>query len=182
MFTKQLPLASALCAALLSAACTDAGTTLIILQNQAPDEGCEVSADRTSTFIPRGHIDAQAGDGYLFTPLVQNVAQSTGNDSQRILFVEGADIDLSGDFSADGSLTSFSQAFSGSLLPGDFASFAFIIVPEQLVMDIGSSLGEGGSVAVDAEIILFGNVDGGSVESQVFRYTVDVCDGCTRID
>ena len=182
MITKQLPLAGAICAALLSAACTEAGTTLIVLQNQAPDVGCVVSADRSSLFIPRGRIDAEADEGYLFTPLVQNVAESTGNDSQRILFVEGADITLSGDFQADAGLTAFSQAFSGSLLPGDFASFAFIIVPEQLVAQLGGSLGEGGSIPVDAEITIFGTVDGGEVESQAFHYTVDVCDGCTRVN
>lgn len=182
MLNTQLPLAGAICAALLSAACTDAGTTLIVLQNQEPGDGCTVSADRGSTFIPRGHIDARAEDGYLFTPLVQNVAEGTGNDSQRILFVEGADISLSGDFDADSGLTSFSQSFSGSLLPGDFASFAFVIIPEQLITQLGDSLGEGGSVAVDAEITVFGTVDGGEVESQAFHYTVDVCDGCTVVD
>ena len=169
-------------AALGAAACTDAGTTLIVLQNQLPGEGCTVSADRGSEFVPRGRIDAAAEDGYLFTPLVQNVAEPTQNDSQRILFVEGADIDLSGDFEADASLTSFSQSFSGSLGPGDFGSFEFIIVPEQLVAQLGDSLGDGGEVAVDAEITIFGTVDGGAVESQVFRYTVDVCDGCTLVD
>jgi hypothetical protein len=182
MLTKQVPLAGALVAALLSAACTDAGTTLIVLQNQEPGDGCTVSADRGAAFIPRGHIDARAEDGYLFTPLVQNVAEATSNDSQRILFVEGADVDLSGDFTADGSLTSFSQAFSGSLLPGDLASFAFIIIPEQLVTQLGDSLAEGASVPVDAEITVFGTVDGGDVESQVFHYTVDVCDGCTTVN
>lgn len=182
MPTMHLRFAFAATAALLASACTDAGTTLIVLQNQVPGEGCTVSADRSNQFFPRGRIDAAAEDGYLFTPLVQNVAEATQNDNQRILFVEGADITLSGEFEADGSLTEFSQAFSGSLLPGDFASFAFIIVPEQLVRDLGESLPDGGEVAVNAEITIFGTVDGGSVESQPFKYTVDVCDGCTLID
>src|SRR5690349_13970882 len=147
----RLAFATAAAASLLASACTDAGNTLIVLQNQVPGNGCTVSADRSSDFIPRGRIDAAAEDGYLFTPLVQNVAESTGQDNQRILFVEGADVTLSGDFEADGSLTSFSQAFSGSLLPGDLASFAFIIVPEQLVRQLGDALPDGGEVAVNAE-------------------------------
>ena len=182
MPTMHLRLAFAAAASLFASACTDAGTTLIVLQNQVPGEGCTVSADRANDFIPRGRIDAAAEDGYLFTPLVQNVAERTQNDSQRILFVEGADVTLSGDFEADSSLTEFSQAFSGSLLPGDFGSFAFIIVPEQLVRDLGEALPDNGEVAVNAEITVFGTVDGGDVESQPFHYTVDVCDGCTLID
>jgi hypothetical protein len=178
----RLAYIAAAAASLLASACTDAGNTLIVLQNQVPGDGCTVSADRSAEFIPRGRIDAAAEDGYLFTPLVQNVATATENDNQRILFVEGADVTLSGDFEADDSLTSFSQAFSGSLLPGDLASFAFIIVPEQLVRDLGEALPDNGEIAVNAEITVFGNVDGGDIESQPYKYTVDVCDGCTLID
>src|SRR5262245_39190620 len=94
-------------AALASAAggCTDAGGSLIIVQNQIPEDGCNIPSTPESNFRSRGRIDVRAADGYLFTPLVQSLiaADDTGANA-RVIAVQGADVELtflSGFFTAE---------------------------------------------------------------------------------
>jgi hypothetical protein len=160
---------------------TESGESMVILQNQVPEAGCVIPGGATPTFRSRGVIDVESGDGYVFTPVVQSRVE--GDD--RLIAVRGADVELTfpeGDFSADEGLTRFSQAFSGTIEPGGSAGFGFIIIPRGLLDRIGDDLGSGGSMQVTAEVVVFGDLNGGDVESVPFIYPVDVCEGCLKID
>jgi len=171
----------------LGASCTDVGAPFFIVQNTVPGEGCLPAASST-TFRARGIIDANAGAGYVFTPVVQSTAETSSNvdESLRIVFVEGADIDLelqSGLSTAgiDSSLTSFTKRFSGAVLPGSKTAFAFTIIPEDLLTALKPQLGAG-QTEIGATISLYGQFGGGEVTAQPFHYWVDVCDGCMTRD
>ena len=151
----------------MASACTDADTPIFIMQNQVPDVGCLPPASLGSTFLPRGRIDTNAGDGYRFTPLVQNIATSGDTAAQHVAFIEGADIELSfqsGFFSAEevaardeatqalySLLTRFSKRFSGAIQPnGGLTSFVFTIIPEQLLTDFAApKLSDDGTQTVE---------------------------------
>ena len=77
----------------LGAACTDAGSPFFIVHNSVPEPGCSVGSG-AGDFIPRGAIDANADAGYLLTPVAQNTAEEGESASIHIVFVEGADIEL----------------------------------------------------------------------------------------
>lgn len=168
----------------LGAACTDVGAPFFIVQNTVPGDGCSVSASSIE-FRARGIIDANAGAGYVFTPVVRSTAGSDADESLRIVFVEGADIDIDiqSGFAADGipsELTSFSKRFSGAIQPGGTTAFAFTIIPEQLLTDyILPSLGEE-LLELGVTVRMFGQYGGGDVEAQPFTYWVDVCNGCMK--
>ena len=190
---QRIRLCCAAALALAAGCTTDSGGSMIIVQNQVPDDGCIIPSSQSATFRGRGIIDVQAGEGYVFTPLLQSlVLENTTSDSPRVVAVRGADVDLSfpdGFFSAEeetelqGSrLTRFSTAFSGSVFPGAFTSFGFVIVPRGLLERLDVELGSGEQVAVTAEVTVFGELDGDDVDSVPFIYPVDVCDGCMRID
>ena len=175
-----------------AAACTDSGKSVRVLQNQAPEPGCVVPTDQ-GAFIPRGRIDTNADSGYLFTPLVQStVTESENGSTDRVMFIEGADVELSfapGFFSdaeigglESSGLVNFSQAFSGSIFPDGFTSFAFIVVPKPLLDAIGDKLSDGGATVVTASVTVFGELDGGDIESNPFNYPIEVCEGCMLID
>jgi hypothetical protein len=183
----------AACAGVLATGCTEGGESFFIVQNQSPDVGCVVPATLTAAFIPRGRIEVEAAGGYLFTPVVQSVVQqSPTGQAARVLFIEGADVTLSfeaGLFSEaelgplrDGGLARFRQAFSGAIFPGGLTSFAFEIIPRPMIDALAGKIGAGGSTVVTAEVVMFGTLDGGSIEGQTFRYPVEVCDGCLRVD
>ena len=166
--------------------CTsDAGTTLLVTKNTVPGNNCVIEVS-TSTFIARGRIDVNAESGYLFTPEVQNIATSAMGDPERIVIVEGANVDLefSGSLSAadfDAGLVSFSVGFAGPVEPnGGTSTFAFDIIPYQLLVDLRDELGAGNRTLVTAKVSVFGTLEGGDVESNTFSYPVDVCNGCLK--
>ena len=178
---------------LLATGCTEGGESFFIVQNQVPDTGCVVPSALTTNFISRGRIEATAAGGYLFTPVVQSlVEESATGQSDRVLFVEGADVTLSfqeGTFSEaevgslrEAGLANFRQAFSGAVFPGSTTSFAFEIIPQPMLAELAGVIGAGGSTIVTAEVVMFGSLDGGDVEAQPFTYPIEVCDGCLRID
>ena len=189
MKTQALAL---MAAAAIGSACTDGGTSLVILQNQVPGAGCSIGTD-TSTFNPIGRIDTDARDGYLFTPVVQSLVAETASEtgSPRIVFIEGADVKLS--FQAgllseaeeagleESGLSEFSLPFSGAVMPGGLASFAFVVVPKKLLDTLAGKV-SAEPAHITAEVTMFGELDGGSVESQSFNYPIQVCSGCMRID
>ena len=195
MQEQRIRLYGAAALAALAAAtggCTDAGGSFFIVQNQIPGDRCLISPTAGDA-RPRGRIDVQASDGYLFTPVVESRVESTpATMNSRVIAVEGADVDvtfLDGLFSSseesqlrDDRLTRFSQPFSGSVFPGSSSSFGFIILPAALLDRIADKLGDGDSTQVVADIVVFGQMNDGDVESDPFRYPVDVCNGCMLVD
>jgi hypothetical protein len=194
MEAKQRIRLSCAAALALAAGCTtDAGESMIIVQNQVPTDGCVVPSGDSANFLGRGRIDAQATEGYIFTPLVESlVAADASKQSARIVAVRGADVDIEfpdGFLSAsdeaglrDDRLTRFSTAFSGSIRTGGKTSFAFVILPQGLLTRVGGLLGTGEEVEATAKISVFGDLDGEDVESVPFVYPIAVCQGCMKVD
>lgn len=188
----RLYCAAALAAMTAFGCTTDEDGSLVIVQNQIPGADC-VIPPTPSTFRGRGQIDAQSTQGYVFTPVVKSLlVVDPKKFSDRVVAVEGADVDIefpNGFFSSgeeaelrSDRLTRFSQAFSGSVQPGGFTSFGFVVVPPGLLGRLAEVLGDGDSVEVTVEVVIFGDLGGGNVESSPFRYPIEVCDGCMKID
>ncbi len=175
------------------AGCTNAGSPIFILQNQVPDEGCVISSSTSADFNPRGRIDVNAGAGYLFTPVVENVADQ-GDGAQGVVFVEGADIELTlekglldaavYDEAVSKNLIKFSKRFSGAIQPdGGTTSFAFTVIPDQLMTDyVAARLADDGSQLTEVKVgvSIFGNMNGGDVSTPTFNFWVDLCNGCMK--
>jgi hypothetical protein len=165
-------------------ACTNADGAIFILQNQVAGTGCTISATLGS-FQPRGTIDVQATQGYLFNPLVQNNASSSTTNN-RVALIEGAEVELSLPSAPeldgiDSSLLKFTQRFSGSIQPGGgLTSFSFVIISKDLLDLLAAGTTDGRLVTVQAKIKIFGTIGGGDVESNAYNYTIDVCDGCMK--
>ena len=171
----------------LQVGCVDAGSSIQILRNQAPDEGCVVPTSETALFYSRGVIDVAATRGYLFTPLIKNLAVTSAT-ADRTAFVEGANVDLvfATDLYSEAELSSlkeqglsfFRQSFSGNIDPGGVASFAFEIIPKGMLDSLAGKISAGETTQVVAEVEVIGRQAGGDVSSSVFRYPIDVCNGC----
>jgi len=165
----RLALLGALLAAAAPACTSEGGAGFFIVHNQSPEEGCVIPSDVNSLFISVGKIDVQASGGYLFTPVVQSLFQtSETGDVDHVIFVQGADVTLT---SSGESLGSFRQMFSGSIFPNATTSFGFEIVPHDTLVEIGDG-------SVRAEIKMFGTADGEDIDAEPYFYNIDVCDGC----
>ena len=182
---KTLSSALMLSGLLATSACTDAGETLQILQNQAVGTGeCTVSATQGNS-LATGSLDVTAAAdteiGYILTPLVTSRAQNqqSGQQGTNITFITGANVDLS---AADGSAlqaeqTSYFIPLSGSINPGSNTGLAF----EVMTAATASAIFGGGASLVNANVTILGETDGGGTESQTFTYPIRLCDGCTRV-
>ena len=165
---------------------TDSGGSMLIVQNQVVEgEACDVPVSRMGS-RGTGRIDTNASGGYVFTPLVRSLIEDTSEDSERVISMRGADVEItftSGTFDeADVSnerLIRFSSVFSGSVFPGAESSFAFVVVQEDLLDEIADA---GASPHLSVKVTVFGDLDGSDVESDPFVYPVEVCNGCLTID
>ena len=175
----------------LGGACTaDAGETMFIIHNQAPDTSCLLNANKNALFVSSGVLDTGVAAPYVFTPLVESRADvaSQTDPLQRAIFVQGAEITLEiPDGAADvaaldaAGAINFSQRFSGTLEPGGLSNFAFEIIPSVVSEAIGANLSPtppNNTVQVLAEVEMFGELAGGDVASPTFTYPITFCAGC----
>lgn len=186
-------------AALALAACVDNGadTGLTLLRNIAPATNCVIATD-SSLFIPSGVIQADSVSGYLFTPVARNdlVLAAGEFESSKVIFVEGARVTIGyydpelfsdgeeADFTARG-ISRFIVPASGGIDPdGGLAAFLFEIVPTEMLVAVGAKLPDPSpadpspSTVLDVKVQIFGRAGGGSIESNQFRYPVEVCQDC----
>lgn len=181
------------------AACVDSGADapMRILGNVVPEAGCAVDSS-SNLYNDDGVIEVGATQGYVFTPAVVNdVVISDGElVGPKIIYVEGARVAISfydtvrfpaatTDAWAQQGLLEFRVPTSGVIEPGGGASaFSFEVVPPELITAIGGVLGaeRGTRTTLDVHVQMFGTKGGGDVESNVFRYPVQVCVGCLHND
>ena len=181
--------------------CVDPGedALLIVLHNQVPEEGCQVSPSEAGPFIPAGRIDAigQLGNanpvGYLMTPTIKNLGDSQGGmfEAERTVILQGARVTVtlenSGDIGVDlaGLPTQFTAPFSGAVSPdGGVAATIFEAVPAAVVARLGPALHDENPdtpnklALLTAEFTVFGRMNDGGIEAAPFTYPVTVCYGC----
>ncbi len=177
----------------LAAACVDgaADAPMRILGNVVPEEGCAVDSS-SKLFNDDGIIEASSTIGYVFTPSVIN--EITVVDGERVgpktIYVTHARVEIAfydAAFSADAALLTFQTPVAGVIDPGGGTSaFSFEIVPQELLAAIGVQLGPVAIPAprtvLDVRVQMVGTKGGGEVESNIFRYPVEVCVGCLRVD
>lgn len=176
-------------------ACVDdnADSGMIILRAVAPEAGCMFPAE-ADLFVPSGHIDVAAATGYLVGPEVRNDLTLADGEARtpKTIFVSGAKIEIAfyqddvfsaaeqATLTADG-LTRFVAPVAGSIEPaGGTAVFPFEAVPTELLTAIGEKLQtlDRGRTLLDVKIRMVGTRGGSSVESNLFRFPVEVCANC----
>jgi hypothetical protein len=166
----------------MGAACTDAGGSVVILQNAQAGGDC--SGNDLSSFIGQGVIDVATDRGYIMRPVLQNQAISEVMGASRRAQLEGYNVDISypgsGSCSTDSALTSFSRLVGASIEAGGTSVVAIELLPIEFLETCTVS----GNNVIDivAEVQFFGTMDGGDLESTKFRYPVQVCSGCLAED
>jgi hypothetical protein len=164
----------------LFSGCADNESTLFIKGVMKPDEGtCTYRPDATSVLLLGGVLDTAFGGSYMAGLLVGNQMKSQGNkdrnrtETSRIL-LEGAVVSLRR--SNGGVISEFSAPGVGFVDPSSGDAAAFGVVSVLVVPDAAEVVGE---AYVVADIQVYGHSLGGQeVESNVFSFPIDICDGC----
>lgn len=141
--------------------------------------------------------------GYKLTPTAINDSfadpAQVGAIARRTFIVQGAHVDIAftdtnglsqadQDQLAAMGLTHFDARFGGAIMPnGGLASFSFEVIPAPIMTAIlakypaptnGSPYDPFPDIHMVATIQLFGDMNGGQIESSIFDYPVTACDGC----
>lgn len=174
------------CLAVAAPACAaDSGDSMFILFNQVPNgEGgdCTIPTAAGNEFRQSGRMDVTAPEfaTYEFYPVVESRLESLGDDLQRTISIRGAEITLSEE--GGGFSDSFTRLFSGSLPPGGQGTFLVDLLDAGHLDELAGGLGAGDRTTVVAEVVIFGDVSGGEIESDPFLYPIDLCNGCLIAD
>lgn len=179
------------------------GEGFVIVSNEFVMPGataCSVTPSTTGPFTSHGMISTLSTSGYVFTPVLEsNITAVTGEEIQRTITLQGANIDLTvaamtighsdGTFTKatppplTGTDAKFQSVFSGALPPNQGVSgMVFEIVPVTTIAAIrtAAALGAGDTLnaEVSATIKPFGVMGGSRVDGTAFKYGVTVCSDC----
>jgi hypothetical protein len=172
------------------AGCADDYLSLTILHNQPPDDSCMLSAGDTGVFISHGFADVAVG-GYVFTPLLQSgLSNTSGQSNGDIIQLRNANVTISAVNSDDSRALvealadqrSVSHAISGSVTPGGTVTLSFDAIDYTQATVMAGSLAVGQRVEVLANIVVVGDVEGSSVETQPFVYPITVTNGGSLVN
>lgn len=154
---------------LAAAACTtESDRGMVILHNQFLDATCEVPATAGGTARVAGVLDAGAPRGYVFTPVLQSLVAES-DTRERLIVIEGANVSVANEDGTAVANGDFSTRFATSVAPGGTAGLAFEITPSEMAK--GRYL---------STVVVFGTLEGSSIESEPFTYPIEVVDFADR--
>src|SRR5512145_673071 len=168
-----------------SSGCAENDSTLFILGVAAIGSDCTYTPSASTTMMPSGQLDVGFDQSYQAGLVLANQMASRGDKSRsrtetsRII-LEGAEVNL---LLPDGS--SLRDAFSapgagfvdvGNGAQPGYGILSVVLIPRPNEDQVARALDQG---YVIAEVKAFGKTLGGQeVESNVFRFPIDVCRGC----
>jgi len=175
---------------------------MLVLNNTAVQDTCQLTGDPNAPFISHGMISTVTTLPYELTPLIQSRIAATGtNDLQRTIQLQGANISLEvksasiqhadGSFatptiSLTGTEAQFSSLFSASLPPDGTVNVGFDLVPLQAIASIVQQAGAGETDHLHVEVLatatIYGDLAGSKVEAQPFQFPVTVCNDCVVVN
>jgi hypothetical protein len=205
MTSKIVGRAAAMWAPLILLGCGRVPGQFLVVQNQAPQTTCVISADPGALYRGQGTLDVgivndQAVTAYQIFPLLENdlpaPAAGQQSDSNRIA-LSGFDVDLAVRGPAPSNVASLLQLleqdaggrtllhfripWSGSVESGGGHTAATVdAVPAELARRIRGTgdLQTTAFFQLEAQIRATGDRLTGSIESDPFTYPIVVCDGC----
>ncbi len=195
-FMKTAIALALLLSAVVGTGCVDEARIFYIRQNQVPTSGCKV-APTTAIYNPMGVLDVSVNMGYWLYPLLENALTATstgdGEPERNALIVKGFEIqlDLQGmektkGWGVDTDRLKFWLPASGYLTPGGKLTGRIKVVPDWLAKQMGAQNGgpvkaqaqPGGWPVIYAVVTAVAAKTGSEVDSAVFVYPIEICNGC----
>ncbi|MCB9555674.1 MAG: hypothetical protein H6707_06185 [Deltaproteobacteria bacterium] len=158
-----------------------------ILQNQAPNESCEVVTDEKSS-ITSGLLDISLSpkQGYRLIPLIKNLtASSQENDPQQPernaldlrelrINIDASEIPL--EFPSD--LLSYSVPTSGVIVPGGVRAVLIEAIKPELLNAVVLPKGVRPTLHLEVTAVAARLGTNSLIESSTFNYSVKLCNKC----
>ena len=168
------------------AGCAENSASLVILQNQAPEEGCSASNSVSDNFVSHGILDLSAGNYQLTAQyytwlVVQNNLRSTveshGVELNAVEMKEArVDLNLGSAGEGLGDFTSFVDYTFVTIAPGETKSLQVNVIPPNLAGRL--SVAPGTFVEVVAKVQLVGERGGSNISTNSIKFPITLCNGC----
>ncbi|MBU1242862.1 hypothetical protein KKD52_01205 [Myxococcota bacterium] len=171
-------------------ACAENSSSLVILQNQAPEDGCQASNSVSDNFVSHGTLDIGAADFGLTTQyyawlVVSNNLKSTIESNGielNAVEMKSAQIDLRLGAAGAGleDFTSYVDYTFVTISPGETRSLQVNVIPPNLAGRL--SIAPGQFVEAVAKIQLVGERGGSDIKTNSINLPITICNGCLAID
>ena len=169
------------------AGCAENSASLVIVQNQAPEDGCDASNDVADNFLSHGILDVGAAR-YGITPqyivwlVLENNLQSTveshGIELNQVEITE-AHIELSlaqagGDLGSE--FTKFADYTFVTIPPDESRSVQVNVIPPNVAQRL--TVAEGQFIEAVARVQIIGERGGTEIASNTVKFPITLCYGC----
>ncbi len=171
-------------------ACAENSASLVILQNQAPDEGCQASNSVSDQFVSHGVLDVGAAT-YGITPqyyawlvVANNLKSTVESHGVELNAVEMKEARINVDLGTAGSglsdYTRFADYTFVTIKPGETRSLQVNVIPPNLAGRL--SVAPGQFVEAVAKVQLVGERGGSEIKTNSINLPITICNGCLAID
>lgn len=171
--------------------CADSGDGgILVLKNVRADATCTTTGAETQAGISHGSLDLLVTTPYIFIAQMKSrIAALAGQEDQRTIIVQGADVDV--DFPGSSlfseaelaeldamALTRRRAPFSAAIRPNGVTDAGFDLIPSDLTVRIKAKLGDSPSrITAVATFTIVGDMSGQRVTSQPFSYPITMGNG-----
>jgi len=171
-------------------ACAENSSSLVILQNQAPEEGCQASNTVSDNFVSHGTLDIGAANYGLTTQYyawlvvsnnLKSTVESNGIELNTVV-MKSAQIDLRLGQAGTGleDFTSFADYTFVTISPGETRSMQVNVIPPNLAGRL--TVAPGQFIEAVAKIQLVGERGGSEIKTNSINLPITICNGCLAID
>lgn len=163
---------------------------ILVLKNVRANEMCATTGAETQPGISHGSLDLLVESPYIFIAQMKSrIAALAGQEDQRTIIVQGADVDV--DFPGSSlfseaelaeldalALTRRRAPFSAAIRPNGVTDAGFDLIPSDLTVRIAAKLGNSSSrITAVATFTIVGDMSGQRVTSQPFSYPITMGNG-----
>jgi len=167
-------------------ACAENSASLVILQNQAPEDGCQASNSVSDQFVSHGVLDIGAAN-YGITPqyyawlvVANNLKSTLESNGVELNAVEmkAAHIDVNLGTAGSGlsDYTHFADYTFVTIKPGETRSLQVNVIPPNLAGRL--SVAPGQFVEAVAKVQLVGERGGSEIKTNSINLPITICNGC----
>jgi hypothetical protein len=158
---------------------------IFITKNVSPGDGCTFSAAENEHFLTHGTMSLVEGGSYQIYPqMISKITADDTNIPQRTILVRGARVDVEmtdKDINVPDSVLHFESRFTAPIAPnGGITDASFVGLSTELIDALRTSYGSTPNFETEVIIhaVVYGDLSGSEVTSQVFQFPVTVCTNC----
>ena len=185
MKTRLFITAVAFITAVVMGSCAENSSSLVIIQNQPPSDGCEASNSVSDKFLSHGILDLGASrfgitPQYIGWFVVENNLRSTVDDKgielNKVEITKAKIQFHPGQAGENLEYTQYGDYTFVTIAPGETRTLQVNLIPPNVAERL--NVPEGQFIEAYVKLQIVGERGGTTIESNTIRYPITLCNGC----